>query len=185
MGLIEAEIKGEMAMRKAMLIFTVLVCCLLLSVFIVSCDSDITRDIGGVKGPKAKLKETTEGMKEEPKATPGEEASKEKTVAETKGDPTKGKTIFMDKCSPCHGPEGKGDGPAGAAFDPKPRNLTDANYMSTLSNEHLFKVINEGGAAVGRSPLMPAWGATLSKDDIWNVIAHIRQDVCKCDYKGK
>jgi mono/diheme cytochrome c family protein len=184
MRLIEAEIKGEMEMKKAILIFTVLVCCLL-SVFIASCDTNITRDIGGVKGPKAEIKETTEGVKEEPKATPGEEASKGKMVAEAKGDPAKGKAIFMDKCSPCHGPEGKGDGPAGAAFNPKPRNLTDANYMSTLSDEHLFKVISEGGAAVGRSPLMPAWGGTLSKDDIGNVIAHIRQDLCKCDYKGK
>jgi mono/diheme cytochrome c family protein/predicted small secreted protein len=184
MRLTKAKIKGEMEMKKAILIFTVLVCCLLLSVFIISCDTE--RDIGGVKGPDGKVKETYEGVKGEgPKATPGQEASKEKTVAEAKGDPAKGKTVFMDKCSPCHGPEGKGDGPAGAAFNPKPRNLTDASYMSTLNNEHLFKVISEGGASVGRSPLMPAWGGTLSKDDIWNVIAHIRQDVCKCEYKGK
>jgi mono/diheme cytochrome c family protein len=171
-------------MRRSVLTFAVLVCFLLLSVFIVSCNRE--RDIGGVKGPDAKIKETISAeMKEESKATPREEVSKEKTVAEAKGDPAKGKAIFMDKCSPCHGPEGKGDGPAGASFNPKPRNLTDASYMSTLSNEHLFKVISEGGASVGRSPLMPAWGGALSKDDIWNVIAHIRQDLCKCDYKGK
>jgi len=172
-------------MRKTELTLTVLVYCVLLSVFIISCDTNITRDIGGVKGPDAKIKETTEVVKEEPKATSGEGISKEKTVAEAKGDPVKGKAIFMDKCSPCHGPEGKGNGPAGTSLNPKPRNLTDASYMSTLSNEHLFKVISEGGASVGKSPLMPAWGGTLSKDDIWNVIAHIRQDLCKCDYKGK
>jgi hypothetical protein len=57
--------------------------------------------------------------------------------------------------------------------------------MSTLSDQDMFKVISEGGAAVGKSPLMPAWGGTLSEQDIWNVIAHIRQNICKCEYKGK
>lgn len=35
----------------------------------------------------------------------------------------KGKQIYTTVCSSCHGPEGKGDGPAGAALNPKPRNF--------------------------------------------------------------
>jgi len=83
----------------------------------------------------------------------------------------------------CQG--GKGDGPAAAALDPKPRNLSDPKYVSTLSDEQIFKTVKEGGAAVGKSPLMPAWGSVLSDSDIWNVIAYLRQDICKCQYKGK
>lgn len=105
--------------------------------------------------------------------------------AEEKGDAAKGKETYTNMCAACHGPEGKGDGVAAAALDPKPRDLSDAAYVSTLSNEHLYKVINEGGASVGLSPTMAAWGGALSEQDIWNVIAYIRQDVCKCQYEKK
>jgi len=104
--------------------------------------------------------------------------------AEDKGDAAKGKETYNTTCAACHGPEGKGDGVAAAALDPKPRDLSDAAYVSTLSNEHLYKVISEGGPAVGLSPLMAAWGGVLSEQDIWNVVAYIRQDVCKCKYDG-
>jgi len=102
-----------------------------------------------------------------------------------KGDPAKGKEKYNQICASCHGPSGKGDGPAAAALDPKPRNLSDPKYVSTLSDEQIFKTVKEGGAAVGKSPLMPAWGSVLSDSDIWNVIAYLRQDICKCQYKGK
>jgi mono/diheme cytochrome c family protein len=105
--------------------------------------------------------------------------------AAEKGDAAKGKETFQNTCAACHGPEGKGDGAAAAALDPKPRNLTDAAYLSTKTDEHLYKVISEGGASVGLSPMMAAWGGTLSEQDIWNVIAYIRQDICKCQYKAK
>ena len=35
----------------------------------------------------------------------------------------KGKTLFQTMCSSCHGAEGKGDGAASAALNPKPRNF--------------------------------------------------------------
>ena len=100
-----------------------------------------------------------------------------------KGDPAKGKEVYTNTCALCHGTEGKGDGVAAAALDPKPRDLSEASYASTLSDDHLRKVISEGGASVGKSPLMPPWGGVLSQDDITNVIAYIRTDICKCEYK--
>ena len=105
--------------------------------------------------------------------------------AAEKGDAAKGKETFQNTCVPCHGPEGKGDGVAAAALNPKPRNLTDAAYMSTKTDDHLHKVISEGGASVGLSPMMAAWGGVLSEQDIRNVIAYIRQDICKCQFNGK
>ncbi len=107
------------------------------------------------------------------------------SIAAGKGDPAKGKEKFNQICASCHGPQGHGDGPAAAALNPKPRDLGDAKYVSTLTDEHMFKTDKEGGAAVGKSPLMPAWGSVLSDADILNVIAYIRQDICKCQYKGK
>jgi len=90
------------------------------------------------------------------------------------GDPVAaGKQIFMQICTPCHGAEGKGNGPASASLDPKPRNLTDPGYMPGLNDRYLFELISRGGIAVGKSALMPAQ-PSLAALDIGNVIAYIR-----------
>ncbi len=90
------------------------------------------------------------------------------------GDPVAGKATYEKTCSLCHGTTGKGDGPAAAALPTKPRNHTDGNYMNQLKDDYLFKIIKEGGAAVGKAQFMPAWGTQLKDPEIWNVIAYIR-----------
>jgi len=67
-----------------------------------------------------------------------------------------GVEIFSARCTPCHGPQGRGDGPASAALTPKPRNFTDATWQGKVTDEHIEKIILFGGAAVGKSPAMPA-----------------------------
>lgn len=90
------------------------------------------------------------------------------------GDPiAAGKQIFMTICAACHGPEGKGDGPAAASFETKPRNLTDAGYMKGLDDKYVFELVSRGGIAVGKSPLMPAQ-PSLTAEDIRNVVAYVR-----------
>ena len=89
-------------------------------------------------------------------------------------DAEEGKKVYMQFCSSCHGQSGKGDGPAAAALNPKPRDHTDKEYMSKLSDDDIFKVVKNGGASVGKSPLMPAWGATLKDDQIQDVVAYVR-----------
>jgi mono/diheme cytochrome c family protein len=90
------------------------------------------------------------------------------------GDPiADGKQIFTQICVPCHGPEGKGDGPASVSLDPKPRNLSDPGYMAGLNDRYVFELVSRGGGAVGKSPLMPAQ-PTLTAKDITNVIAFVR-----------
>ncbi|MGE5445322.1 MAG: c-type cytochrome [Ignavibacteriales bacterium] len=105
--------------------------------------------------------------------------------AAERGNPAEGKKIFTQRCWGCHGLTGHGDGPAANSFEPKPRNLSDATYVSTLTDERMFRTISEGGAAMGKSPFMPPWKGVLSETDIWDVIAYIRQDICKCQYKGE
>ena len=105
--------------------------------------------------------------------------------AEEKGDAAAGKAKYDQFCATCHGPEGKGDGPGAAALDPKPRDLSNAEFTSTISNEHIYKVIREGGPSVGLSATMPPWGSALSEAETWDIIAYIRQDVCKCKYEKK
>ncbi len=90
------------------------------------------------------------------------------------GDSAKGKKHYEAICSACHGPQGDGNGPAGSSLSPKPRDFTDAAVMGELSDEYLIKVISEGGAAVGKSPLMPPWGGVLKPKDVRDVAAFVR-----------
>jgi mono/diheme cytochrome c family protein len=59
-------------------------------------------------------------------------------------------------------------------LNPRPADHGDATYMQGLSDEQLFQVIQGGGPAVGKSPLMAPWGGVLTDDQIRDVIAYVR-----------
>jgi mono/diheme cytochrome c family protein len=63
--------------------------------------------------------------------------------------------VFMSTCAPCHGPEGRGDGPASESLNPKPRNYHDARWQASVTDDDLEKTIQLGGAKTGKSPYMP------------------------------
>lgn len=65
------------------------------------------------------------------------------------------KNRFRTVCATCHGTTGQGDGAAAANFPVKPRSYADQAWQASVTDAHLAKVILEGGAAVGKSPLMP------------------------------
>ncbi|MBW2312771.1 MAG: cytochrome c [Deltaproteobacteria bacterium] len=85
-----------------------------------------------------------------------------------------GAAHYATFCASCHGPKGDGDGPVSAGLNPKPARHSDAAYMSGLTDDYLFKVIKEGGAAVGKSPLMAPWGGMLSDAQVRDVVAFVR-----------
>lgn len=64
--------------------------------------------------------------------------------------------IFGTRCAVCHGPEGRGDGPGGAALNPKPRDFHDTAWQDSVADKEIETAIVYGGAAVGRSPAMVA-----------------------------
>jgi cytochrome c len=91
------------------------------------------------------------------------------------GDPVKGEATYKLYCVLCHGATGLGDGPGAAALNPKPRNFQDKAEMSKISDKEIFTAIKSGGAAVGKSPLMVAWGAILGDDQkVHDVAAYVR-----------
>jgi mono/diheme cytochrome c family protein len=92
-----------------------------------------------------------------------------------RGDATAGAQLYATYCASCHGPGGKGDGPVAQTLVPPPANHTDHAYMSSLSDEQLYKVISQGGAAVGRSALMAPWGGVVNDEGIRDLIAFIRK----------
>lgn len=81
-------------------------------------------------------------------------------------------------CSRCHGDTGQGDGADAGTLKTHPRNFTDCAAMAKISDDTVFKAIKDGGASVGLSGDMPAWGGGLSDDDIHGVMKYIRQ-FCK------
>ncbi len=93
--------------------------------------------------------------------------------AASAADAGKGKEIYTKSCGGCHGPEGKGDGAAAKAMNPKPTNLADKASMSKLDDAALTKVIVKGGVGTGKSPLMPAF-SQLKDQEVKDVIAYIR-----------
>lgn len=64
--------------------------------------------------------------------------------------------IFAGRCTPCHGAQGKGDGAASKGLTPPPRNFSDPAWQQSVTDDHIEKIIKYGGAAVGKSPAMPA-----------------------------
>jgi len=85
-----------------------------------------------------------------------------------------GRELYRENCAPCHGNEGRGDGPGIGALPVKPANHTDPVGMGAHTDEYLFNVIAEGGTGVGRSPFMPAWGEELTESQITSLVAYIR-----------
>ncbi len=81
---------------------------------------------------------------------------------------TAGAQLFQTNCEMCHGPQGHGDGPAGQALDPKPRNL--AALQPKVGDDFLFWRIREGKPGTS----MVAWKGILTDEQIWQIIAFIR-----------
>jgi mono/diheme cytochrome c family protein len=58
---------------------------------------------------------------------------------------SKGMIMFNTTCSSCHGTDGKGDGVAAAALNPKPRNFTNATgWINGSKISEIFKTLSEG-----------------------------------------
>lgn len=80
---------------------------------------------------------------------------------------------FVTACASCHGTEGKGDGPGAVALNPKPRNYTDKEWQKSVTDEQIKKTIVYGGAAVGKSPIMPAHPELSDKPEMVEALVKI------------
>jgi len=83
------------------------------------------------------------------------------------------RTMFRARCVVCHGEKGAGDGPGAAALTPKPRNYTDPSWQSSVTDEQIKNVIMYGGAAAGKSPIMPASPDLQSQPEVVDELVKI------------
>ncbi|MEP7137798.1 MAG: c-type cytochrome [Chloroflexota bacterium] len=80
---------------------------------------------------------------------------------------TVGADLFNTNCSACHGPQGHGDGPAGAALDPAPKNLPELSKIA--GDDYLFWRISTGRQGTA----MVGWQGVLTEEQIWQIISFI------------
>ncbi len=109
-------------------------------------------------------------------STPAVAAAKPPTAAEV----DEARATFGSLCSTCHGTSGHGDGPGAQALEPKPRSFADAAWQASVTDDHIKKVIVFGGAAVGKSPMMPAQPQYKGKDAVLDALVQIVRS-----FKGK
>ncbi len=98
---------------------------------------------------------------------PADAANRSNPVSATATSLARGAEIYKANCLTCHGAEGEGDGPAGAALKPPPANL------KVMAPQHpdgdLAWKIAEGRGT------MPPWKGAISEQDIWNVVNYIKR----------
>lgn len=92
---------------------------------------------------------------------------------ELRGNAARGAELHLADCAECHGETGKVDVIV-MHMDEPPKDQSDPVYMNTLTDAFLYLAICRGGADVGRSIVMPAWGDYYSDQDIKDLVAHIR-----------
>lgn len=78
----------------------------------------------------------------------------------------RGKELYNIFCAICHGDQAKGGGPIAGKFIPPPDLSTE--FFKERSDGHIYGTIRFGGA------VMPAFGETMSSDEIWEVVNYLR-----------
>lgn len=107
---------------------------------------------------------------------PGSQESAPGVPRKPPGDPnmpSEAKVLFANVCSQCHGLEGKGDGPAAATLNPKPRNYTDPQWQASVTDAEIKAIIVGGGQAVGKSGMMPPNPNLQGRDDVLDELVQI------------
>ncbi len=78
--------------------------------------------------------------------------------------PISGEQLFFQHCARCHGVDGKGLPEVSGV-----RDLTDPQYMGTMSNDQVRRTIQRG-----KPPNMPAFGRQFAEPSLEVLVAFVR-----------
>lgn len=81
----------------------------------------------------------------------------------------RGRVLFEENCTGCHGPLGRGDGADAREADLTPADFTDPTFMSAETPMDFFLMITVGRRRGG----MPEWAQSLSVQQRWDLVAHV------------
>jgi mono/diheme cytochrome c family protein len=91
-------------------------------------------------------------------------------VAATEASIAAGQQLYRKYCRFCHGPAGRGDGPA-IPKDMQPSNLADAVWDRGDSDGEIYTVIQEGAAPKFQ---MKGLKGKITEQDTWNIVNYVR-----------
>jgi mono/diheme cytochrome c family protein len=81
-----------------------------------------------------------------------------------------GRLVYQSNCVACHGPSGRGDGPAGLSLQPRPSDFAQHMLAGLHTDGQIFLWIKNGYP----NTAMPAWGGRLSDEQIWQLVHYLR-----------
>ena len=88
------------------------------------------------------------------------------TIPVTKTTATSGKLMYSSYCAPCHGVDGRGQGPVASALKTPPMDLTvlSRNNHGKFPDTHVVSVLQSGAEIPSHgSAEMPVWGPILGR----------------------
>jgi mono/diheme cytochrome c family protein len=83
-------------------------------------------------------------------------------------DPAKGKAVYEKHCLVCHGPQGKGDGPAGRMLKPPAADFTNAETKKK-SKADLMQIVENGKPGTAMGP----WKGQLSQAEVNDLMEYV------------
>ena len=96
-------------------------------------------------------------------------AKKTVVIPVTKAPANNGKQMYVNYCAPCHGVDGKGNGPVASALKKQPTNLAalSRNHGGKFPSTHIVSVLEFGAANPSHGTAeMPVWGPMLESMDM-------------------
>jgi mono/diheme cytochrome c family protein len=83
-----------------------------------------------------------------------------------------GEALFKRSCQTCHGPAGKGDGPAAKTLKGKLPDLSDKAVMAKLTDPAIHELVSNGKK--GEIGNMPAMAKRLKPEEITDIVNYVR-----------
>ena len=97
-----------------------------------------------------------------------EAASSGNPIATSPASVERGRMLFLQNCTMCHGETGRGDGPLASSLPIRPANLYD--HIPYHVDQFFFSVITNGLGGI-----MPAFKDSVSEEDRWNILNFLRE----------
>ncbi len=118
------------------------------------------------------LAQNTSKTEGEPWIAPARAARRQNPTPADSKSLAQGKELFTAGCLPCHGPAGKGDGPAAATLERDgvpihPGNLSNPKLWEQTDGTLFWKI------SEGKTP-MPSFQEAFSEEQRWQIVNYVR-----------
>jgi mono/diheme cytochrome c family protein len=82
----------------------------------------------------------------------------------------RGRTVYEQHCTTCHGADGRAETPVARMLVPRPRNFADPVEMARVTIERMYRAIKDGRPGTA----MAGWEEILSEPEIGDLIDYVR-----------